>query len=83
MNLSVLAHLFARKIARLSVVAKYLRKQAEGQKSAPLCLHISSELCSSASVEVSGTKFHIPGKGSATFQEYFSICLFLIGLPIS
>lgn len=29
------------------------------------------------------TKFCVSGNGSATFQEHFSICLFLIALPIS
>lgn len=83
MNLSVWGYLHAGKAADLSIVIKYHGKCEEGQKSAIPCLHISSEFCSSASVEVSGTKFHVSGNGSATFQEHFSICLFLIALPIS
>lgn len=39
----------------------------------PARLHISSEFCSSASVEVSGTKSPNPGNGSATFQECLSM----------
>lgn len=49
----------------------------------PACLHISSEFCSSVSVETSSTKSPNPGNGSATFQECFSIRPFLIVLPIS